>query len=240
MQKSSKNVDNFFGFDSKRKIKHRSNNSEDEISHNLSKLKLKAFRKKKKEDNSDMTFESLNGKIDKFFSNDTLSLLNTSERLVGRSFTTDLDISNYSFLQNNNHKPFKTPGRSFSSNSCHNLINESAIYDDHHHHREKKEKNSQVGNTNMLNIKQRNSVGESRSEFNSSELLGNKIKNLNKSDDKLNLSISNCEVKKKENFIAKSELILGLVGVSNFNAVNNNNITNSGGKHNTNSNPIFN
>jgi hypothetical protein len=166
---------------------------------------LKINQKEKTEaNNPDIKNESLIEK-NNFLSSDTLSLMNTSDR---KSFMmSDLDISNYSFLQQNAPRKKIKQVRSLS-NSFQNLMKN--IVDEEEENKKCPEKIDPKAGI----------IRKSKTGLNKSEYYSN-IRELLKSDDKIflnlsvhsnvnnaydNNSVSNSISKRKENFIPKTEI----------------------------------
>jgi hypothetical protein len=153
-------------------------------------MKLKGVKARLKAEET-----SING--EKFYSTDTLNLLNMSERksFLGSS-ETDMSM-NYSFM-----RPKKMKGRSFSSGSSANNIMDFHENDSISHSKAV----IKCGKEDVLPNSATKHLNKTNQDFD-----GENFKILLKSDDKLSIensiTISEPANKKKENFIAKSELL---------------------------------
>jgi hypothetical protein len=186
--------------------------SDDDLLRTLAGMKLKGVKSKLKAEANDL---SLIGE-EKFYSNDTLNLLNTSGRKSFLDSETELSI-NFSFLNNKQKKP---KSRCYSSGSLPNLAKDFQDQDSINLIKNMIKSDKDVNSHLCFNDKQISKKNpKSVNELNINDDSLNSIdcenlkNNLLKSEDKI-LSLDhsltsefNSGGKKKANFIPKSELI---------------------------------
>jgi hypothetical protein len=209
--------------------------SDDDLLKTIAGMKLKGVKAKLKAEANE---SSIMG-AEKFYSSDTMNLLNTSGRKSFLGSETELSI-NFSFL---NNRPKKPKGRSFSSGSLANIIKDFQDQDSNVILKNMIKSDKEI-NVNDLSCKDKKNLFKNLNTLNALNVHDDSINsidcenlknNLLKSEDKI-LSLdhsltleSNPGSKKKENFIPKSELIkdgAGGVQLGNFNQINLNNIGN--------------
>jgi hypothetical protein len=204
--------------------------SDDDLLKTIAGMKLKGVKAKLKAEANE---SSILG-AEKFYSNDTLNLPNTSGRKSFLGSETELSI-NFSFL---NNRPKKPKGRSFSSGSLANIIKDFQDQDSIANLKNMIKSDKEISG-NDVSCKDKKNIFKNLNTLHDDSINSidceNLKNNLLKSEDKI-LSLdhsltleSNPGSKKKENFIPKSELIkdgAGGVQLGNFNQINLNNIGN--------------